>query len=364
MRKPKVRRPKIALDVFWGDEPELTKSSTRIDYIRAYNWYNANCDNNDAKEYVLSYLKGQKVAKSIIRKISDLHPNSFRSIGWNCRILDQGGVLPPGEAEAIQTRIDALVEAAPTNSPEPTAPEVPTISIQQRVHDKAGSYIAELEEELDKFYLDNSHAFDASDWFSRNQVKPKSAKIISEYYSPLYSEVMDAQSGKLTEGYKRWKKSGLKKYAEFVRVIVAAASGASVMQRTTRKPRKKKVKPAAVLVAKMQYKAKDEHLNITSIPSTEIIGAQQAWVFNTRYRKLSVFNAMDDAGLSVRGTTIIGYDPKTSITKMVRKPEKVLPEVLKGGKVALRKVMDTIKCKSREAKGRLNSDVLLLRASK
>jgi hypothetical protein len=73
---------------------------------------------------------------------------------------------------------------------------------------------------------------------------------------------------------------------------------------------------------------------------------------------------VDRDGLSVRGSTITGFDETTSITKKLRKPEAVLKPLLEGGKIYLRKVMENINCKEQKATGRINPDTLLIRVIK
>jgi hypothetical protein len=70
---------------------------------------------------------------------------------------------------------------------------------------------------------------------------------------------------------------------------------------------------------------------------------------------------LGSSGLSVRGTTIIGYDQDSSVTKKLRKPEQVLPVVLNEGKVGLRKIMSGIKTTEQKANGRINEESILLR---
>jgi hypothetical protein len=183
----------------------------------------------------------------------------------------------------------------------------------------------------------------------------------------LYSELFDAYKGvdeQLKEAYGHWKKSKLKKYMEFVKSIVSTADQQSVAVKIERKPRKKKVKPAAVLAAKLQYKAEDTEYNLTSIKPVDVVGAQQLWYFNTRYRTLSVLTALGPAGLSIKGTTVTGFDEKTSVSKKLRKPKEVLSTVIEAGKVPLKSLMGQIKSKAVKAKGRINSEVVLLRTVK
>jgi hypothetical protein len=53
-----------------------------------------------------------------------------------------------------------------------------------------------------------------------------------------------------------------------------------------------------------------------------------------------------------------------SVQKTLRKPEAILPEILKGSKVFLRNVIDTIKAKESCLNGRLNRDTILLKVIK
>jgi hypothetical protein len=73
---------------------------------------------------------------------------------------------------------------------------------------------------------------------------------------------------------------------------------------------------------------------------------------------------MGPTGITVKGTTLIGYDDKTSVTKTLRKPQETLKRVLEGGKLVLRKMMDEIKSKEKPARGRINMDVVLVRVAK
>ena len=117
-------------------------------------------------------------------------------------------------------------------------------------------------------------------------------------------------------------------------------------------------------MSKLKYQEHDTTYNIKSVKPHEIIGCSQLWLFNTKYRTLSVINALGNNGLTVKGSTVYSFDEKTSIVKKLRKPESVLTEVMSGGKISLRKVMDNIKCKPKIATGRINNDTILLRAIK
>jgi len=374
-RKPKAVRGKFADEKYLGSEPDLRGDVTNAQIVQAYNWYNYFYDSDQAKAWVVDYLKEfHKSEKELIKNVNRINSNLCRTIGWNCRILLLGGELPEGIQERNLNKIRTLADGAnrihresDTEEEGAAKEEVkPVISIQERVTNRANDLIADLECLLDNYYRDGS-TFKPSDWLSQQDVKPAIAQRIADYYKPLYSEVFDALNGKdaqLKEGYSHWTKPKLKAYVEFIKSIISAAETRATIAKATRKPRKKKEKSPVKLVSKLKYKEKDETYNVVSVDPKQIIGANQLWVFNTKYRTMAVYNAMGPAGLNVKGSTVIGFDEKTSIVKKLRKPTEQVNKLLEGGKVVLRKFMDEIKCKPKEANGRINNETILLRIIK
>ena len=116
-------------------------------------------------------------------------------------------------------------------------------------------------------------------------------------------------------------------------------------------------------IKRLKFQPKNEEYKLVSINPADIIGADQLWLFNTKYRRLTVYNSMGPAGLSIKGTTLQGYDPDDSYTKTVRKPDDVLPNVLKGGKRILKNLMSTINSKESQPNGRINGETVLLRVA-
>jgi uncharacterized protein YjbJ (UPF0337 family) len=371
-RKVKTHRKNSDLYTFWGEEPSVTSLSTDHEMGKAYNWYNAIYSTDDSIKFTISYLKSIKYDKEIIQKLTKVKPFHFNQwIGWNCRLMESGSTLPEGTWDRIEGRIKELVgdvqpdEPTDTEEEQPEATKAKVISIQERVAHKAYELIGELEEQLDTFYTEGVIQFDVKKWTLEKSIKPQIAKRIIDHFRPQYEEITLALSGsdaELTESYRGWRKPILKVMALFIKRIVDHMIELESAGAVTRKPRKKKVKPASVLVAKLKYKEKDGDL--VSVNPTEIIGASQAWVYNTKYRSLSVYNAVGNSGLSVRGTTITGFDPESSVTKKLRKPESVIKPLLEGGKVYLRKLMETIKTTEQKATGRVNAECILLRMVK
>jgi len=374
-KKQKAIRGKFADEKYLGQEPDLRGDVTDAQIISAYNWYNYFYDSAQAKAWVIEYLKEfHKTEKELIKNANRIDDNRCRTSGWNCRILLLGGNLPDRIKERNEERIRAL--AAGTSKDGSTEAEEEgsakkeevkqVISIQERVANRANELIASIEEQIDLFYRDGTQ-FKASDWLAQQDVKPAIAQRIADYYKPLYSELFDALSGKvpeLRESYSHYTKPKLKAYVEFIKSIVSAAETRAVVVKAARKPRKKKEKPVSVIVSKLKFKEKDDTYNVVSVDPKQIVGANQLWVFNTKYRTLAVYNAMGPAGLNVKGSTLTGWDEKTSIVKKLRKPTEQVNKLKEGGKIVLRKFMDEIKCKPKTATGRINKDVVLVRIIK
>lgn len=350
MAVTQVRKRKVHAPV--DSEPKWTDKvpSERIDIIKALNWYNVERDEKDAAKIL-------KVPVSVARQ--------FTTVAWLKRMQERGFKLPTTEAATYIDRMLKLKEA--TKKPAADVSDEPSnvISIQERVKAKSEEIIGEMEGLVDDFGIrGDAKEMNAYQWMIDNEVKPIHANRIIEHFRESSKEVFLAASGKdkeLKEGYSTYTKARLMNLLQCYANIIKDAEKLAANIKTARKPRKKKSITAEKKVAKIKYLVKDDSLKLQSVDPTRIIGAFQLWVFNVKTRKLGVYNAEDESGLQMKGTTLLNYNEKTSISKTLRKPDKVLPTVTDGGKIALRKVMDDIKAKSNKLNGRINKDTLLLR---
>ena len=76
---------------------------------------------------------------------------------------------------------------------------------------------------------------------------------------------------------------------------------------------------------------------------------------------MTVFRAIDRGGLNVKRTTIVNYDEKTSFTRGCgRQAEKIVYNILNGGKIVLRKMIDELKS-SKSLQYRINENTVLVK---
>ena len=118
------------------------------------------------------------------------------------------------------------------------------------------------------------------------------------------------------------------------------------------------------MTKKVKFKLSDDKLGIASIPASQIVGAQLVVVYNTKNRKIGYYIANSIAGLHVKGASITDYSVK-SMQKTLRKPPEQLKEFKEQN---TQKRFETwfknIKTTEVALNGRLNSDIIILKAYK
>ncbi|MFM5897763.1 MAG: hypothetical protein ACKO8W_09705, partial [Dolichospermum sp.] len=133
-------------------------------------------NSEDAKGFVITYLKSIKYDKEIIQKISKAKAIDLHSAGWNCRLLTGGSILPEGVWEKTEKRILAIAKSIVCEEAdmEEVSP-VRVVSIADRINNKASDLIGELEEQLDVFFQEGVIQFDVKKWSPQNHGNGHSA---------------------------------------------------------------------------------------------------------------------------------------------------------------------------------------------
>ena len=157
---------------------------------------------------------------------------------------------------------------------------------------------------------------------------------------------------------------------KFHDLINQACDSIIIEQKGNRKPRKIKEKSAEELSKKFKFLKADNSLGRSSLQPSDIIGANEAWVYNVKTRKIGkyVTNNPDPmklnrpgTGLQIKSNTITGFDEEISVQKTLRKPQDQLLEFSKLGKVGLRKYMESVKTTGIKLNGRGNESTLILK---
>ena len=347
---------------FVGQEPKFLGEVTEKDLGIALSWYSINRKAKDSQKYASAYFK--KVHKLDILPVIKTKPTQF---GFVCRILTNGGVLSPERKEWFDGQVEELkkelVKAKAKVKTEQFI-EVVKVNIQDRIREKAIECIGELEGQIDDIILksESPQPYAVMHTLGIKGVHTRAILEWSREKRAEFEEVLTTDDSQLKEGYSNFKKTELKKIIAYCDQVILDCN--KVAQSVVRKARKRKAKSPEQLVAKIKHCLEFKDLSLTSVKSTDIIESMQLWVYNTKTRKLGVYHAEDAGGLSVKGSSIVNFSETKSIQKTLRKPEVMLPEVLKGGKVFLRNAIDSIKAVESKLTGRINADTILLRVMK
>jgi len=334
----------------------------------------------DLKPEVIRWMEHNGYTKDQIKSLKDTKD-------WRCSLtmgsiaanLNRG--MPPvradfnegrNTAQWLGTEISQIIKQGVDDAePEEVLeekPQGPVISIQDRLREAAARMTEELDEALDSFSQDpesfDPKAFKVLNLLKGKQAKAAHSRVIKGFYENNYLEIVEAYEGKceqLKEGYGHLSKKQLKKLVDFYHEIISACDMLAQEAKVNKKPRARKAVPAEKIVAKMKYAKTHEPLKLVSINPTDIMGAKELWIFNTKTRKLGKYIAAEYQELGVKGTSITGFDENQSVQKTLRKPEEQLKEFKAAGKVALRKFLEDIKAVDIKLNGRINEDTILLK---
>lgn len=345
----------------------------------AMNYYRLEFNGRDLKPKVINWMSANGYTKDQIKAFKDT--KDFRcntTMGSIAANLLRG--MPPVRADFNDGKNTAqwLIQEISTviqngkNDVEPEVIEekntVPVVSIQERVREATFGMTEEIEETIESFSADpesfDPKAFKVLNLLRGKQVKAAHARIIKDFYQRQYDEYLEVQEGKcdqLKEAYSHLSKAQIKKITIFYHEIISACDMLMQEAKVNRKPRAKKSKPVEKIVEKLKFLKQDEKLKLVSIAPTDIVGAKELWIYNTKSRKLGKYIAGEFNDLGVKGTSITGFDEIKSVQKTLRKPEEQLKEFKNSGKVALRKFLDDIKAVDIKLNGRINEDTILLK---
>lgn len=381
MKTKKVRASKAAQYIadlkHMGDEPEVqNKPLSGLELGMVLNWYDYMCTRNDARDYINFFLQSQNRLNELkdLKKVPDVWIDLIA--GWQARILSRGGNMGPDGLERFNrrikemlTKVNAKVDEIDefTNDDENKLIKIKSkVSIQEKSADKVSDLIGELDELIDQ----NGWTVDVYDWLTKKQVPAIHAKRIGEFFKPIADEAAELNSGRristkktdpqLLEGYAYLSNTEVIKRHGFYSKLVNDCERFADVSKKQKAPRNKKPITAEKALKGFKYQTESKDYKVASVKPEKLIGSQELWTFNTKYKTLHVFYAIDRGGLGVQGTTIKNYDEtKSKGFRMGRKTEDHLATALKGGKRAMTKLMQELKdCTLQH---RCNENTILLR---
>lgn len=260
---------------------------------------------------------------------------------------------------------------------------VPTI--QERIEWQAMDACEEVDKWLDQFYEDpknfDPNGFDVNDHFTQKGINQSHARKILKFYNFWLEEFRKLQQipnstqlkklndydadmwRQLKEGYSKYRKTDLKKMLAALEKIESSCN--YIISKSAPK-KKKNTKPVSTTkqVEKLKYKSSDDSYEISSVDPVNLLEAGEAWIFDTKTRRLTHYVSLKGQTLSVKGTSIINFDEEKTLSKTLKKPQDQLKEFANYGKVKSRKFFDEINTVATKASGRTNNERIILKTYK
>ena len=343
----------------------VTEENYQSTLMSALGQYNQVDDKALAKAVIHHVKKQNKDKATVLSKAANWE---LVSAGKLVMILDNNGYLSSEHTNVLNQKIEevykkysqVMKEEAKDDVKE-SKPKAPVISIEQRIIDAARTQSEDIDYAIDEFINTKASSFSTKAFLLKNGTSGAVAKKIADYYEYPLKEAQEALAGEceqLVEGYSFFTKAELKKFIAFLQSIVDECRQHAVV---VKKPRVSKPKAPGVIVKRMKYLIKFDELNMRSVDPATLVGADVAYIYNTKNRKLFKYEAQDTSGLTVKGTTIINYAIKASEAKTIRKPEVFFKD-LKAAKREMNKQFNDLKTKPSDVNGRVNQDCIILGA--
>lgn len=344
-----------------GITPDMPNYSSAL--ARAFNWYHAEVDRKEARGFIRNYViskQGREPLKFFDR-IPETHIKT--TYGWLARLIVNGNVVKQEDLKKLDDYVSYLftVEPAP---PKVVVADKPTV--RDNMREKVQEYLGELEHAFDNI-IKEDQSFDLRKDMQARGIPAPYVPLVQQWLKKKANEfifVYETKETDVKEGYSNISKRKLTSIIKALGQWLEDLDSYNQFKKANRKPRAKKVKPPGVQVQKLKYKKEDTELGIRSVNPVEIVGSSQVWIYNTKYKRLSVYRSDSAQGIQVKGTALQNYDPDQCEQKALRKPKDVIKTVLSAGKVQLRKILGELSTKESQVTGRINEECIIVRVIK
>lgn len=371
----KLLNPKSPELKYTGGEPEWRvqpEPERRISALSAaFSWYNYHYGKKDAKDMIAHWLDHNDRPKDA-KKIRAIPDSQIRlTPAWVCRMNLVGLELNEHELLQVDTQISNMLKVKDEVRVEVTQEERDEnrVTIQDRLREKVSECAGELEGLFDDFIRDGvkmSANIKPIATIRGMNVAPQMISTISDIWKTKLAEFEEVVAGKdsdLVEGYSNFTKIELRNMIKFAEQVINDCGAYVQIKKVERKPRAKKTISPEKQASKFKYLKEFAELKLTSEPAAKLVGASEAWLYDSKKRKLIYVVADTHIGsITVKNNMILGFDAAASVQKTLRKPAEQIKALLSGGKPASRKYFKDIKATDTKFNGRGTENLIILKA--
>ena len=357
----------VGLEPTWREQPTEERFTA---LTRAFNWYNYFYGKKEAKEFVCNYLDVHERTKDA-KKLRTLPDSQMRlTTGWLARMSLMGLQLDEHEQIKLDNLIKELL-ALKQQAQETVAVEedtTPKVTIQDRLRDKVSECLGELDGLFDEFIIAgaklNADYKPVSLMRSMN-IAPQMTHMIKEVWARKLAEFEDAVEGKdadLVKAYDYMNKNQLKQCVKFCELVLSDCGSYVQIKKVERKPRKVKPVSPEKKAAKFKIMPAFPELKLTSLPAAQLVDKSEAWLYDTKKRKLIHLVADEYAKVfTVKNNSVIGFSTVETVQKTLRKPAEQIKAITGVGKPAARKAFKDIKATETAWNARGTENLVVLR---
>ena len=350
MKSIKLLNPRSSdTNVMGGEPPWRTQpTDNRISALsKAFSWYNYFYGKKDARDMIVNYLELQD-RKADVRTLKSIPDSAIRlTTGWLCRMKMVGLQLEDNEETKLDNLLKEILSSKQTveaeSEPAQEGPARP--NIQDRLREKVGECAAELDGMFDEFMMAGAKM--SADYkpimvIRGMNVVPQMISEISNRWKRKLAEFEEAVEGKdalLVEAYSYLTKIQLRNCVKFCEAVINDCGAYVQIKKVERKPRKVKAVPPEKRAAKFKHTAEFVELKIKGLPAASLVDKAEAWLYDTKKRKLiHVVADSHTQAFTIKNNSIIGYSTVETLQKTVRKPADVIRAMQAAGKPAARKI--------------------------
>lgn len=384
----KALNPKDPDTKYTGEEPFFAvqpDSDCRNSALAgAFSWYTRFYGRKEAKDLLVQYLElnDRKADAKVMAKAPE--SEILSTYGWLARMTLRGLQLTEHEEMSLQNELLRLMNCVhkpetifksnltPNVVIEEEKIEVNRPNVQEIMKDKAREAAGEIAGLFDEFIIAGAKGSlpgKPIDILARYNILPQHIPLILQVWKKELNEFEEVQEGKdpqLVEAYSRFGKVQIKNIIKIIDTVINDLNSYITVKKATKTPRKRKPVPVEKIVSKLKYmkefKDPATKLDLVSVHPTKLHGASEAWVYDTAKRKLHHYIADQySQTLTIKGSTILGFDAAKSELKTLRKPGEQLKEIM-GSKPAARKFFESIKSVATAPNGRFNENMIILKA--
>lgn len=224
--------------------------------------------------------------------------------------------------------------------------------------------MTDLDDLEDQWIAGEKTELDVYQQFQKHGLKGNAVETVRKHLEGWFADYDDAYYKKCeqaVEGYSHLKRPEIKRRLTVVTNMLADLDKIKAAAKATRKVRAPRPKSADRQIQRLKFLKESKEYKLVSINPIQVPGAMRLYTFNQKTRALTEYVTAAAGGLEVSGTSIKKFDADASRTVRLRKPDDILPLILKKTPLQIDKEWSKLTTKTTVPNGRINEETVLLR---